>query len=112
MEAGAKAAPDIVYARGMPADPPPDIDAFNKKDCSIILMEVGFYMKLGCHEKYIQKTDKYLPLLTALRRYWRRVELICIPIGHAGTPLIDTVNKFSSALAKVRQSIAAERKRK
>jgi hypothetical protein len=35
-----------------------------------------------------------------------------LPIGHAGTALIDTVNDFASALAKVRPSIASERKRK
>ena len=69
MVVGAGAAPGIVYARGiMPADPPPDIDAFNMMDCFIILIEVGFYMDLGWHEKYTQQTDKYIPLLTALRR--------------------------------------------
>jgi hypothetical protein len=44
------AAPDIVYARGVLADP--SSDAFNKKDCSLILFEVGFCRDLGCHEKY------------------------------------------------------------
>jgi hypothetical protein len=69
-------------------------------------------MKLKCHDKYTQKIDKYLPLLTALRNYWGRVELVIIPIGHAGTTLIDIANDFASALAKVRPSIAAQRKRK
>ena len=110
MAAGAGAAPDIVYARGVPADP--SSDAFNKKDCSLILFEVGFCRDLGCHEKYTQKTEKYLPLLTALRKYWGRVEFVSIPIGHAGTTLIDTANDFASALAKVRPSIASDRKRK
>ena len=49
MAAGAGAAPDIVYARGVPADPSLDIDAFNKKDYSLILIEVGFCRDLGCH---------------------------------------------------------------
>jgi hypothetical protein len=112
MAIGARAAPGIIYARGVPADLPLDFDAFNKKDCTLILFEVGFYRDLGCHQKYTEKTDKYLPLLTALRKYWGRVEFVCIPIGHAGTTLIDTVNDFAAALAKVRPSIATERKRK
>ncbi len=62
--------------------------------------------------EYTQKTDKYLPLLTALRKYWGRVEFVSIPIGHAGTTLIDTATDFASALAKVRPSIATQRKRK
>jgi hypothetical protein len=110
MAAGAGAAPDIIYARGVPADP--FSDAFNKKDCSLILFEVGFCRDLGFHEKYTQKTDKYLPLLTALRKDWGRVEFVSIPIGHAGTTLIDTAIDFASALAKVRPSIAAQRRRK
>ncbi len=40
------------------------------------------------------------------------MELVCIPIGHAGTTLIDTVHDFTSALAKIRPSIAAQRKSK
>jgi hypothetical protein len=110
--AGAGAAPDIVYARGMPSNLTSDFNAFNRKDCSLLLFEVGFCRDLGCHEKYKQKTDKYFPLLTALRKYWGRVELICIPIGHAGTTLVDTANDFADALAKVRPSIAAQRKGK
>jgi len=43
---------------------------------------------------------------------WGRVGFVCIPIGHAGTTLIDTVNDFAAALTKVRPSIASERKQK
>ncbi len=111
--AGAKAAPDIVYARGVPANPSSDFNDFSKKDCTILLVfEVGFCRDLGCHEKYNEKTDKYLPLLTTLCKYRGRVELVCIPIGHAGTTLIDTANDFAAALAKVRHSITAQRKGK
>ena len=49
MAAGLGAAPDIVYARGVPADPSSDIDAFIRKDFSLILIEVGFCRDLGCH---------------------------------------------------------------
>ncbi len=69
MSIGAEAANDIVYAQGVPADPNPDINAFNRKDCSLILIEVGLCRDLGCHEMYTAKTDKYLPLLNKLRRY-------------------------------------------
>ena len=85
MAAGVGAAPDIIYARGEPADPSLDFDAFNMMDCTLILFEVGFCRDLGCHQKYTEKTDKYLLLLTALRKYWGRVEFVCIPIGHVGT---------------------------
>jgi len=111
LAAGARAAPDIIYARGVSADPSLDFDTFNRKDCALILFEVDFCRDLGCHQKYTEKTDKYLPLLTALLKYWVRVEFVCIPIGHAGTTLIDTVNDFASVLAKVRPSIAFDRKR-
>ena len=29
---GVGAAPDIIYARGVPADPTPDLDSFDRKD--------------------------------------------------------------------------------
>jgi hypothetical protein len=112
MATRARAFPDVVYARGVPADPSPDIDAFNRKGCSLILIEVGFCRDLGYHLKYTEKTDKHLPLLAALRKYRGRVEFVCIPIGHAGTTLIDTANDFASTLAKIRFSTASERKRK
>jgi hypothetical protein len=32
MAAGAGAAPDIIYARGVTADPSPEINSFNRKD--------------------------------------------------------------------------------
>ena len=42
MAGGAGAAPDIMYARGVPSDPSPDIDSFNRQDCSLIRFEIGF----------------------------------------------------------------------
>jgi hypothetical protein len=33
----------------VPADPSSDIDAFIRKDFSLILIEVGFCRDLGCH---------------------------------------------------------------
>jgi hypothetical protein len=69
MAAGAGVAPDIIYARVVPADPSPEIDSFNRKDYSLILFGVGFYRDLGCHKKRKEKTEKYNPLLITLRRY-------------------------------------------
>jgi len=56
--AAAGVAPDIIYAREVPADPSPEIYAFNRKDCSLILFEVGFCRDLGCNKKRKEKTDK------------------------------------------------------
>ena len=110
MAAGAGAAPDIIYARGVPAHPSPDIESFNRSDCSLILFEIGFGRDLGCHKKLKEKTEKYNPLVTTLQRYWGRVNLACIPIGNAGTSLNDTASEIAATLAKVHPSIAATRK--
>ena len=64
-----RAAPDIIYARGVPVDPTPDPHSFDRKDCSLILFEIGFYRDIGCQDKLKKKTEKYHPLLCALRRY-------------------------------------------
>ena len=47
MTAGAEVAHDIIYARGVPAEPSPEIDSLNRKDCSLILFEIGFCRDLG-----------------------------------------------------------------
>ena len=74
--AGAQAAPDIIYARGVPADPTPDHNSFDRKDCPPILFEIGFCRDLGLHDNRTKKTEKHHPLLCALRRYWGRVDLV------------------------------------
>ena len=74
MVTGAGVAPDIIYARGVPADPSPEINSFNRKDCSLILFEIGFCRDLGCHKKRKENTNKYNPLGTTLRRYCGRFE--------------------------------------
>jgi hypothetical protein len=96
----------------VPADQSPEIDSFNLKDCSLIFFETCFCMDLACHKKLKEKTDKYNPLVTTLRRCWGRVDLGCIPIGHAGTTLNDTATDIATALAQVHPSIAATRKQK
>ena len=51
-------------------------------------------------------------MVTPLRRYWGRVDLVCIPIDYAGTTLNDTATDIATALAQVRPSIVATRKQK
>jgi hypothetical protein len=57
----AGSAPEFVYAREVLAPPPPPhFESFNRKDCSIILFEIGgFYMYSGCHKKLTSKAEKY-----------------------------------------------------
>jgi hypothetical protein len=78
MAAEAGAAPNIIYARRLPIDPSPDPASFNRKDCLLVLFEICFCRQLGCQDKLSKKTEKYYPLLCALRRYWGRVDLVCI----------------------------------
>ena len=109
MAAGVGAAPDIIYPRGVPTDPTPDLDFFDRNDCSLILFEIGFCKDLGCHDKLAKKTEKYHLLLCALRRYWGRVDLVCIPICHAAITLHDTATDIANALAMACPSTAAKR---
>ena len=74
-------------------------------------MEIGFCRDLGCTERQEEKTAKYAPLVAALKRHWGAVEFVCIPIGHAGTTLLSTINDLSSALARVRPPFTAQRRR-
>ncbi len=61
MAAGAGAALYIIYAQGVPADPFPVIDSFNRNDCSLILFKVGFFRDLGCHKKLKEKQISKTP---------------------------------------------------
>ena len=101
-EAGHGTSSDLIYARGVPDSPSPDPTAFDKKQCTLIIIEIGFCKDFGCVEKLEEKTSNYAPLLAALRRYWGRVELIAFPIGHAGTTLTRTLDQLTSAFSIVR----------
>jgi hypothetical protein len=68
MAVGAGAAADIIYARGVPGDPSPDPASFDRKDCALVLFELGFCRDLGCQDKFTKKIEKKHPLLCALRR--------------------------------------------
>jgi hypothetical protein len=49
-----------------------------------------------------KKTEKDFPLVVALKQYWRRVEFVAIPIGHAGTTLETTLDHLNAAFSTVR----------
>jgi len=89
----------------VPVDPSPDPASFDRKDCSLILLEIGFCRDLGCQDKLTKKIEKYNPLLCALRRYIGNIDLVCIPIGYSGTTLQNTAVVIATALAKARPSI-------
>ena len=81
--AGHGTSPDLIYARGVPDSPSPDPTTFNKKLCTLIIIEIGFCRDLGCDTKLEAKTANYAPLLAALRRHWGHFDFVAFPIGHA-----------------------------
>ncbi len=101
-EAGHGTAPDLIYARGVPHTPSPDPTSFDKNQCTLIIVEIGFCIDLVCEDKFNEKNTKYSPLMAALRGYWGRVELIAFPIGHAGTTLTKTLDQLTTAFSTVR----------
>ena len=101
-EAGHGTAPDRIYARGVPNSPSLDPTSFDRKQCTLIIIEVGVCRDFGCVEKLEEKTSKYAPLLAALGRYWGRVELIAFPVGHTGTTLTRTLDQLPTAFSTVR----------
>jgi len=108
-EAGQGAAPDLIYVRGLPPDTDPSNQHFDRKDCNIIIVELGFCRDLGLPDKLLEKQTKYQPLSSALLQYWGHVDVVCIPVGHAGTTLSRTVDNLANALARVRPSIVVSR---
>jgi hypothetical protein len=73
--------------------------------CNIIIIEVGFCQDFGCHKRLQEKTAKYSPFVTALKAVWGKVEVVAIPIGHAGTTLITTQRHLVQALSATRPDI-------
>ena len=67
--AGNGTAPDLIYARGVPDSPHPDQASFNKKTCTLIIIQIGFFTDLGCDTKLDAKTTKYSPLIAALKKH-------------------------------------------
>ena len=45
--------------------PPPTRPLFTRKQCTLIIVEIGFYKDLGYDVKLDKKTEKYSPLIGA-----------------------------------------------
>jgi len=101
--------PDLIYARGVPNTPSPDPTSFDRKECTLVIVEIGFCRDRGCDIKLDKKTEKYLPLIAALRKYWGRVEFLAFPIGHAGTTLTRTLEHLTAAFSNVRSLVERSR---
>ncbi len=65
--AGHGTSPNLIYARGIPETPSPDSTSFDRKECTLIIFEIGFCKDLGCDVKSDKKTEKYSPLIAALK---------------------------------------------
>ena len=68
-EAGHGTSPSLIYARGVLDAPSPDPTSFDIKQCTLIIVEIGFCTDLGCDIKFEKKTEKYFPLIATLLRY-------------------------------------------
>jgi hypothetical protein len=102
--------PDILYARGIPNSTSIDLSQIDKKGCSLLLVEVGFCSDLNLRAKLELKTQKYQPLIAELLQEWGHVDLVCIPIGHAGTTLRDTAGHLAEALARRRPGLSGRKR--
>ena len=99
-EEGHGIAPGLIYGRGVPDTIDPDKTDFDKKD-----------MHPHPHRDWIlpgprirQEThgedrEGLPPLVAALRQHRGRVEFVSIPIGHAGTTLIRTLDHLTAAFS-------------
>ena len=92
-QAGIK--PDIVFVRGAPSPNPTKITAENKSQWRVVIIEVGFCADLRLLAKRKEKTEKYQPLIQELRKTWKHVQLIVVPIGNAGALLQTTKQELA-----------------
>ena len=99
-EAGHGTALDLIYARGVPDTPSPDPISFNIKHCTL---------NLGCDIKFDEKSEKFSPLIAALKKYLGRVEFVAFPIGHAGTTLTRTLDHLTAVFSTVRPLVERSR---
>ena len=97
--------PDLIYARGVTDSPSPDPTTFNKRLCTLIIIEIGFCRGLGCDTKFEAKTGKYAHLIAALKRHWGHVEFIVFPIGHTRTTLTATLDHLTAAFSTARPRV-------
>ena len=72
-KAGHGTSPDLIYARGIPDTSSPDLGAFDRRRCNIVLIEIGSCMDFGCHSKLGEKINKYASLVASLQASWGKV---------------------------------------
>ena len=51
-------APDLIYARGVPDPPTSDPTSFDRKHCTLVIIDIGLCRDFGCVEKLVEKTSK------------------------------------------------------
>ena len=108
-QAGHGTAPDLIYARRVPNPHSPDPPSFERKQGTLVIVEIGFCKDPRCDIKLEKKNEKYSPLIAALRRHWGRVEIIAFYIGHAGTMLIKTLDHLTTAFSTIRPIVERSR---
>ncbi len=59
-EAGHGTSSDLIYVRGVLDAPSPELISFDRKHCTLIIVEIGFYRDLGCDVKF-DKKDREIP---------------------------------------------------
>jgi hypothetical protein len=62
-------APNLIYARGVPESPSLYPTSFDMTQCTLVIVEVGFCMHLGCDIEIEKKTENYSPLIASIGRH-------------------------------------------
>ena len=91
--------PDLVFVRGAPSPRPGRVTEANKRDWQVVIIEVGFCADLRLASKRKDKTEKYQPLLRELRKTWKQVKLVVIPIGNAGALLQSSKKELATLIS-------------
>jgi hypothetical protein len=68
-QAGHGTTPHLIYARGVPNSPSPYSTSFDRKQCTLNIVEIGVCKDLGCDIEIENKTEKYSPLIVPLVKY-------------------------------------------
>jgi len=89
--------------------PSPTRPLLTRTKCTLIIVEINLCRDLDCDIKFDKKTEKYSPLIAALISYWRRVESIAFPIGHASTTLTKTLDHLTATFSTVRSTVERTR---
>jgi hypothetical protein len=102
-DSGYGTAPGPIYARGVPDTPSPDPTTFDKKQYTLILIEIGLCRDFGYHKP--QNLEKYSPLIAALKQQRGRVKFVAFPLIHVGTTLVKTLDRLNATFSTVRPPV-------